>query len=87
LENHIGSNTVSGHWHIPLREAALLDFAIVFPESTETIERKSLSDTAGTCRTPQMDKGLTPASTYSAYIAENAYETGRVMQEKTQKRI
>jgi hypothetical protein len=41
---------VSGHWHIPLREAALLDFAIVFPESTETIERKSLSDTAGTCK-------------------------------------
>jgi len=72
---------VSGHWHIPLREAALLDFAIVFPESTETIERKSLSDTAGTCGA-QMDKGLTPASTCSAYIAENAYETGRVMQEK-----
>ena len=72
MENHIGSNMVSGHWHIPLREADLLDFAIVFPESTETIERKSLSDTAGTCGT-QMDKGSTPG---------NAYETGRVMQEK-----
>jgi hypothetical protein len=38
----------SGHWQIPLRAAALLDLAIVFPVSTETIERNSLSDTAGT---------------------------------------
>jgi hypothetical protein len=49
---------VSGHWHIPLREAALLDFAIVFPESTETIERKSLSDTAGTCKKKYNTKGM-----------------------------
>lgn len=44
----MGSKIVSGHWHIPLREATLLDFAIVLPLSTETMERKSLSDTAGT---------------------------------------
>jgi hypothetical protein len=44
----MGSKMVSGHWHIPLREATLLDFAIVFPLSTETMDRKSLSDTAGT---------------------------------------
>jgi len=44
----MGSKMVSGHWHIPLREATLLDFAIVFPLSTGTMDRKSLSDTAGT---------------------------------------
>jgi hypothetical protein len=41
---------VSGHWQIPLREAALLDFAVVLPLSTEIIERKNLSDTEGTCQ-------------------------------------
>lgn len=55
MVNHIGSNMVSGHWHIPLREGALLDFAIVFPVSTETIEMKSLSDTAGTCETQMVE--------------------------------
>jgi hypothetical protein len=46
----MGSKMVSGHWHIPLREATLVDFAIVFPLSTETMERKSLSEMAGTCK-------------------------------------
>jgi hypothetical protein len=38
----------SGHSQIPLRAAALLDLAIVFPLPTEIIVMSSLSDTTGT---------------------------------------
>jgi hypothetical protein len=49
LETDEDSEKVSDHWQLPLRTAALLDFAIVLPFSTETTETNSLSHPFGTC--------------------------------------
>lgn len=50
-ETQIDSEKESVHWQVPPCTAVLLDFAIVFPVSTETIETKSLSQPLGTCHT------------------------------------
>ena len=50
-ETRIDSDMVSVHWQPSLRTTALLDFAIVFPVSTYTIETTNLSHPLGTWTT------------------------------------
>lgn len=47
-EKHIVSEIESVHWQLPLCTSALLDFAIVFPVSTEIIDTTNLSQPFGT---------------------------------------
>ena len=59
---HMDSEKVSVHWQVPPRTVALLSFAAVFPVSTETRDKTSLSHPLGIYKT---DKCIT--ETFSSW--------------------